>query len=239
MREPAMEEDREFENLILRYVEEYAPVLTALLQYRRLYLAHEELQRSGKGFSESSKLFNRNELLPLRALLFIKRKELLGDVKLLLPFWYTIPIISHIIAFFQNLGKKKGKRVQDEDESSASPHIDDIRKELWNAAREAETLLVPDGHTLDSYLEELSQRWGNLLNKQAKDNLVEDVNALVRDKLRHMLHFQKNINRDTINKMAESIMENSTGLHKISEQNYLFLYVKLYLIKLLAGKAAF
>jgi hemolysin-activating ACP:hemolysin acyltransferase len=239
MREPAMEEDREFENLVLRYVEEYAPVLIALLQDQRLYLVYEELQRSGKGVPESSKLFHKNELLPLRVLLFIKRKELLSDVKLLLPFWYTIPLISHIIAFFQNLGRKKKKRAQNEDEPSASPQIDGIRKELQNAARESEAHLVPDGHTLDSYLEELSQRWGKLLNKQAKDNLVEDVNALVRDKLRHLLHFQKNINRDTIDKMTGSIMDSSTGLRKINEQNYLFLYVKLYLVKLLIGKAVF
>jgi hypothetical protein len=39
--------------------------------------------------------------------------------------------------------------------------------------------------------------------------------------------------------MAESIMDNSTGLRQISEQNYLSLYVKLYLVKLLTGKAAF
>ncbi|MDR2048634.1 MAG: hypothetical protein LBP69_04195 [Treponema sp.] len=239
MREPAMEEDREFENLIIRYTEEYAPVLSALLQDHRLYLVHEELQRNGKGLSESSRLFNRNELLPLRTLLLIKRKELLSDVKLLLPFWYTIPVISHLIAFFQNLGKKKKKRVQNEDGSSAFFQTDDIRRELQNAARESEARLVPEGHTLDTYLEELSQRWGNLLNKQAKDNLVEDVNALVRDKLRHMLHFQKNVNRDTLDKMTESIMNNSAGLYKISEQNYLFLYIKLYLVKLLTGKAVF
>jgi hypothetical protein len=239
MREPAMEEDREFEDLVLRYVEESAPVLVALLQDHRLYLVYEELQRSGKDFPESLKLFNKNELFPLRVLLFIKRKELLSDVRLLLPFWYTIPIISHIIAFFQNVGKKKKKRIQNEDESSVSPQNDSIRKELQNTARELEARLVPSGYTLESYLEELSQRWGNLLNKQAKDNLVEDVNALVRDKLRHMLHFQKNVRRDTVDKMAESIMDSSTGLHKISEQNYLFLYIKLYLVKLLIGKAVF
>jgi hypothetical protein len=238
-REPAMEEDREFESLILRYVEEYAPVLTALLQDRRLYLVYEELQRSDKGFPQSSKLFNKDELLPLRTLLLLKRKELLSDIKLLLPFWYTIPIISHLVAFFQNLGKKKKKRKQDEDESSAPSQIDDIKKELQNAARESETRLVPNGYTLNTYMEELSQRWGKLLNRQSRDNLVEDVNALVRDRLRHILHFQKNVNRDTLDKMTESIIDSSTGLHQISEQNYLFLYIKLYLVKLLTGRDAF
>jgi hypothetical protein len=220
-------------------VKEYTHVLTMLLQDRRLYLVYEELQRSDKGFPDSSKLFYKNELLPLRVLLFIKRKELLSDIKLLLPFWYTIPIISHIIAFFQNLGKKKKKKTQNEDKPSSSSHIDDIRKELQNAAREAEALLVPDGYSLDTYLDELSQRWGKLLNKQAKDNLVEDVNTLIRDQLRHILRFQKTVNRDTIDKMAASIMDRSEGLHKINEQNYLSLYVKLYLVKLFSGKAVF
>ncbi|MDR0402692.1 MAG: hypothetical protein LBH35_03785 [Treponema sp.] len=237
--EPAMEEDREFESLVLRYTEECAPLLVTLLRDSRLYLVYEELQRGGKEFSGLSKLFNKNELLPLRALLLIKRKELLSDVKLLLPFWYTIPIISHIIAFFQNLRKKKKKREKSEDEYSAPLRTEDIRTELHNAARESEARLVPNGFTLDTYLEELSRRWGNLLNKQAKDNLVEDVNALVRDKLRRLLHFQKIVNRDTIDEMTESIMNDSPGLHKISEQNYLFLYVKLYIVKLLAGKAVF
>ncbi|MDR1507321.1 MAG: hypothetical protein LBI67_09500 [Treponema sp.] len=238
-REPAMEEDREFENLILHYVEKYAPVLAALLKDHRLYLVHEEIRGGDKGFPEASRLFNRNELLPLRVLLLVKRKELLSDVRLLLPFWYTVPIISNIIAFFQNLGKKKRKRARDEDGESERSQIDGLKKELRDSAREAESRLVPAGYSLDTYLYELSQRWGKLLNKQSKDNLVEDVNSLVRDGLRHLLRFQKEVNRDTIDRMTGTIMDNSTGLHKINEQNYLFLYVKLYLVKLLTGKAVF
>jgi hypothetical protein len=157
-----------------------------------------------------------------------------------MPFWYSIPIISHLIAFFQNLGRKK-KKDDKEEESVVRSQADDVRQELQTVSKEAEEALVPKGHTLDSYLGELSLRWGLLVNKQAKDNLVEDVNSLVRDKLRHVLRFQKKaaVNRDTLDKITTSIMETSTGLHKISEQNTLYLYVKLYLVKLLLGRAVF
>ncbi|MDR2073685.1 MAG: hypothetical protein LBP60_09680, partial [Spirochaetaceae bacterium] len=81
-------------------------------------------------------------------------------------------------------------------------------------------------------------RWGKLLNKQAKSNLVEDVNSLVRDRLRHMRRFQKNatVNRDTLDKMTGSIIESASGLRNIGEQNALFLYIKLYLVKLLTSR---
>jgi hypothetical protein len=68
---------------------------------------------------------------------------------------------------------------------------------------------------------------------------VEDVNSLVRDRLRQMLRFQKSavVNSDSLDKLANAILDGSTGLQKISEQNALFLYIKLYLIKLLVNRA--
>ncbi|MDR2313373.1 MAG: hypothetical protein LBE02_02440 [Spirochaetaceae bacterium] len=237
-REPAMDNDLEFERLINSYVEEYAPVLSALLRDRKLYLVYEEMRSSAKGIPESSRLFDRDELLPLRVLLMIKRRRLVSDVKLLMPFWYTLPILSNIIALFLGLGKKKRlKRRIAESERRTAP--DDPLGELVNCAMKAEEELVPENHTLETYLEELIFRWGKLLNKQAKNNLVEDVNSLVRDRLRHMRRFQKNaaVNRDTLDKMTKSIIESASGLRNIGEQNALFLYIKLYLVKLLTSRS--
>jgi hypothetical protein len=233
--ERAMEDDREFENLIRSYVDEYAPVLKLLLNDRRLYLVHEEMQSSEKGIPESSRLFNKDELLPLRLLLLLKRKQLLSDIKLLMPFWYSIPIISSIIAFFAKLGKKRKKRREEEEGSTEKKEAEDPFKELRKNAAETAKKLVPSGKTLDMYLDELASRWGHLVNKQAKQNLVEDVNSLVRDKLRNVLRTQKNAvaNSETLDKLTNMIMTSSEGLLKITEQNSLFQYIKLYLIKLL------
>jgi hypothetical protein len=237
-KEAAMNDDEDFEKLIASYVNEYVPLLKALLYDRRLYLVHEEMQSSGKGIPESSQLFNKDELLPLRVLLLLKRKRLLSDIKLLMPFWYTMPILSNIVAFFKNLGKKK-KTSREDEKTKESRTVADPLRELRDSAVESAAQLVPQGSTMDTYLEELISRWGRLLNKQAKENLVEDVNSLVRDRLRQMLRFQKNttVNRDTMDKLANAILDGSKGLQKISEQNALFLYIKLYLIKLLVYKA--
>jgi hypothetical protein len=235
-KEPAMENDKDFEKLIASYVGEYVPLLKALLRDPKLYLVHEEAQ-SGKGLPESSQLFRQGELLPLRILLLLKRKPLLSDIKLLMPFWYTLPILSNIVAFFMNLGKKK-KAVREEENKEGKTAADPL-KELRDSAAESAAKLVPAGSTMDKYLEELISRWGRLVNKQSKDNLVEDVNSLVRDRLRQMLRFQKTavVNSDSLDKLANAILDGSTGLQKISEQNALFLYIKLYLIKLLVNRA--
>jgi hypothetical protein len=238
LREPAMEDDREFEKLIIRYVEEYAPVLTALLKDRRLYLIHGEMQHHEKGLSESFRLFSRDELLPLRVLLMLKRKEMLTDVKLLLPFWYSIPIISSLIAFFTNLGKRKKIRREQDGEGAEKAQGPDIMTIMQDNAKAAVSEFVPEGHTVDSYLTVLSARWGKLLNKQLKENLVTDVNTLVRDRLRLLLRTQKksSVNPNTFDKLTETIMQNSSGLYQITEQNALFLYIKIYLVKLCLGK---
>ena len=238
IRESAMDDDNEFEKLIASYVEEYAPILKVLLKDKRLYLVHEEFQSTEKGIPESSRLFDRNELLPLRVLLLLKRKQLISDIKLLMPFWYSIPILSNIVAFFMNLGRKKKRRQKIEEEREDRKEAEDPLKELRNTASEAVAKLVPRGKSLESYLEELASRWGLLLNKQAKQNLVEDVNSLVRDKLRQQLRIQKNaaVTGDTLDKLTNSIMDSSQGLLKINEQNTLFQYIKLYLIKLLVDR---
>ena len=236
-RETAMENDREFERLIFFYINEYAPILKALLSDRKLYLVYKELQASKKGIPESSRLFNKDELLPLSVLFLLKRKQLLNNIKFMIPFWYTMPIISGIMAFFANLGKKK--KNQEEKKTLDEERVPDSLSELRIiAAREMEKI-VPKGRSIDSYLEDLISRWGILINNQARDNLVEDVNSLVRDKLRNkmrtMMRYEKQteVNEDTLNTITGSIIDASQALQKISGQNDLFLYIKLYLIKLL------
>jgi hypothetical protein len=44
--------------------------------------------------------------------------------------------------------------------------------------------MLPAGATLDVYLDELEEKWNRIINPQAKKNLTEDVNSLIRDYLR-------------------------------------------------------
>ena len=243
-REDSMDDDKEFEKMIEHYIKEYSPLLASLIRDRRLSLVFEEIKRKEKKISDASRFFDGSKLLPLRVLLFIKQKDLLGEIRLLLPFWYSLPVISSIIAFFQNLGTKQKKRPipdQQEETPRQKRASDDMKRRLYTSAMAVEASLIPEGATLDSYLERLAPRWGQKLKKQDLNNLVEDVQSLVRDKLRHMLRFQKisTVKSDTLDMMARSIVQTSHQLHTISDQESLVLYIKLYLIKLLTGKAAF
>ncbi|MDR2767255.1 MAG: hypothetical protein LBB82_02890 [Treponema sp.] len=238
-KEPAMENDRDFERLIIRYVEEYAPMLSVLLKDQKLYLVHEEMRDSEKGLPASTYLFEKTELLPLRVLLVLKRKELLSDIKLLMPFWYTIPVISAIVAFFKRLGRRK-RQEKEEKETKSEADLDPAA-ELRNTAREAEARLLPRGYTLESYLEELVQRWVHVIDRNARQNLVEDVNSLVRDRLKRLFRFQKKtaVNHETLDKITAAILDGSHNLRKLPDQAALYLYIKLYLIKLLTrGKTS-
>ena len=237
-RESAMDNDRDFERLIADYVLEHAPALCILFDDRRVYLVHEEIERDNKKIPESIRFFNKDELMPFHVLLILKRKEIVSDVKLLLPFWYTLPVISTIIALFSSLGKKKNKKYK-EDESVKTKSSENQLKQLSENAVQLKEKIIPKDYTLDTYLIELSSRWGFLVDKKAKENLVNDVNSVVREKLRHLLRTQRiaELSNKTLDNLANSIMDSSHGLHKIKEHNALFVYVRLYIIKLLETRS--
>jgi len=234
-KESAMDDDKEFEDLIAGYIKEHAPLLQAVLNDEKLMLIDEEMQSSKKEAAMSSRLFERNKLLPLRVLLNIKRKQILSDVKLLIPFWYTL--FFEIIAFFKRKKKNKPARpARPKKETKENDPLGD--HELQRKVREAQTRLVPQGHSLDSYLKDVSMRWVELLNKQAYDDLIQDVNRLVRDKLRSLLRIKRHslTDGDVLDTMAYTIIDSSAGLRKIRDQTSLMLYIKLYIIKLVTAK---
>jgi len=234
-KESAMDNDKDFENLIAGYIKEHAPVLYALLQDRKLFLIYEEMRSSQESLSKSSQLFNRNELLPLPVLLNIKRKQLFTEVKLLMPFWHFF--LHRFFALFRRK-KKKNKRKETETENKIT--TGDSYKELQQKAEALQSVMVPRGQTLDSYLNLVCSRWNELLNKQAASNLVEDVNTLIRDRFRALLRLQKfsMVSHDALDTLAFTILDSYPSLGKIRDQTSLLLYIKLYLIKLLTARAA-
>jgi hypothetical protein len=235
-RESAMENDGEFEKLLSRYTAELAPVLTAVLQNRQLYLVYQELERS-QAIHESSRLFNKGRLIPLSTLLLVKRKDILADARIMLPFWYTIPFLIAIIAFFKNSRKKQKERAGAEEaaegagENRAEPDAEQVQAAALTLAEQ----FVPPGHTLDSYLDDTASRWSKLLNKKARQNLIDDVNSLIKDRLRHTMRLQNRgrVTAHFINTLAGKIIRETPSLHQISERDALEIYFQLYIIKLL------
>jgi len=234
-KERAMDDDNEFENLIGGYVKEHAPLLQAILYDEKLPLIYEEMVSSKKEPATSSRLFEKNKLLPLRILLNMKRKQILTDIKFLLPFWNIL--FFNLIAAFKNFGKKKKKGKAGTEEIKEKLESDSLNS-LQIKAQEAKARLIPQGHTLESYLKDVGLRWVELLNKQAYNDLIEDVNRLIRDRLRHLLRLKgRNVtSKDMLDTLAYTILDSSPGLRKIRDQSSLLLYIKLYMIKLLTSK---
>jgi len=235
-REPAMDSDEEFEKLLSKMTKKLCPALAVLLGDPKLLLIYEETENEQHASPLAVKIFNNGQLAPYSSLYIIKRKELLAEAKLILPFWYSIPIISGIIAFFKRLTKRRHDfALAHDNEETETAEEKDRAAQIRTAAEEIEATLVPPGYTLDSYLEELENRWSRLIDKKARENLIEDVRSLIRDHLRANLKLHKKfqLTRKIISQMAVSAIVRSPTLSSLSGRDSLVLYAELYLLKLL------
>jgi hypothetical protein len=247
--EYAMENDEEFEKLLQKYLYELAPTLGAVLGDQKLYLVYCELEQTQGEIPESSRIYADGVLIPLASLLLIRRKDLLTDTRILLPFWYTIPVISEIIAFLKNWGKqrnlkkmrRKKEQAAEDEELLSSKHNSLQQHRIRAAAQDLKDSLIPEGQTLDSYLELLHDRWNRLLGKQAKENLAEDIHSLIRDRLRHTLRIQPNavLTEAAFARIADKIIIDTPALSQLSAQDSLKLYIQLYMIKIILSIKVF
>jgi len=238
-KEPAMEKDDEFERLLEKQTYTVNPDLLTMLKDSRLMLVYEEMSREQGTAFQSSLLFKDGRLLPFGALYALSRRELLYDVKLKLPFWFSIPFIVAIIAFFRNLGFKPKAADQigenDDGSSAVNEEPDNFRnKDIRRSARLIQAELVPPGKTLDEYLAELEERWLMLLNKKARENLLDDVQALLRDNLRSVrkVYKLKRITLDGLQEMIDILISRNPALKSLNDQESLHLYMELYTLKL-------
>ena len=244
-----MEDDEAFERELFELTESSAPVLSAILNDKTLFLVHEEMEGTETGVPEASRLFYKGAFAPLSDLYLLSRKDLLIDVRMLLPFWYSTPILSRLIAFFRGFGKKKRRKARS---SNAVPSRDtqalireepveapkvkgpDRKTELKKAARFIEKKLIPAGFTLDGYLSDLEERWNRIIAPQAKADLTEDVNSLIRDYLRKTARTLRaaTFTSERIEELARTLSE-SPNLLSLPSRDSLRLYIQLYMIKLI------
>ena len=235
-RERAMESDGEYEKLLAKLAGKLCPTLSALLEDPKLLLIYDEMKHNPNMSPGSLNIFNNGQLVPYSSLFLTQRKVMLANIKLNLPFWYSMPVLMSIIAFFKKLtNKKKEIRVADERDEAAAPEEKSRAEEIRAAAEKLESDMVPERYTLDTYLEQLESRWSKLIDKKARENLVTDVKSLIRDYLRLNLKVQKRhkLTRDMINQMAVNAIVRSPSLSAMSDRNSLILYSELYLLKLL------
>jgi hypothetical protein len=238
-REPSMEKEEDYERLLQRLVGELTPDLMAVLVDKKLYLVCDELEQAQGFIPENSRFFlHGGTLLPLATILLMKRREMMAETKALLPFWYSISLFVSLAAFFARLKSLRfaKKEKAGKDASGGSPLTNRSReKEIRETGRQLESEMVPFGDEIDTYLGRLENRWNTLLAKQAREDLSADVRALIRDRLRQVLHGQRRVmlTRDSLEKLAARVAEENDTLRDLNSQENLRQFIALYMVKLL------
>ena len=107
-------------------------------------------------------------------------------------------------------------------------------KLLKESIIELEKDLIPDGSTLAAELKLSCKEWNRMLNKQAYENLTEDVNSLIKDYLRRTLRSSRfsTFTHERMQNLAETLAK-TPNLQKIQNTDALIRYIQLYFIKLL------
>ncbi len=251
---PEMKEQPAFEQRLEKEVAVQSPILYALLNSSFLQLINYETNTDSEIGGGRITLFENGKLIPYSDILLMNRQELLTDSKILLPFWYTIPVISWIIKLIMRPPKPKvpkkektsaqiyreseAEKSRKDNEEAALAQNPTVSKKvaLHEAARAAEQSLVPSSSTLNRELSSYEHQWNKLIGKVTHNNLTEDVNSLIRDYLRKVLRTLKaeSFTPERIASLADTLV-NTPGMQKIGEHDALLMYTQLYIIKLVKG----
>ncbi|MCR5045954.1 MAG: hypothetical protein K6A42_05210 [Treponema sp.] len=236
-----MTDENAFNERLEHEVEKLSPILHSLLNATFLSVLNIEMARSNKG-GGSANLFLGDNLLPYSHLLMLNRQTILANAKILLPFWYTIPIFSWLMSLFNKKPQKKKKQshnvvapVESEEIEERRPaKKSESRKDsLINAAKKVESNLVPEGSSIEREMNSYKKQWNKMITKQAYLNLTEDVNSLIRDYMRKVLRTisGQSFTIDRIQDLAETLCK-TPNMQKITDQDSLYVYVQLYMVYL-------
>jgi hypothetical protein len=237
----AMENDDQFERELFKIARKLFADLMTLLTDPRLLFVYQEAEKSTAGVPPVIAIFKNGVLLPYSSVFLINRKDIAQKAKNVLPFWYSMPIFFAIIGFFKRLLKKREhakylrSKEMDDDEDILEENT--RSSEIKAAALDLELFLLPAGHTLDSYMEQLEDRWSRLIDRKAREHLVQDVQFLARDNLRRILRIQKQFKptHEAIKELAFNLVVRNKALSSLSARDSLLLYLELYMIKLLGN----
>ncbi|MBO4509149.1 MAG: hypothetical protein J5747_11015 [Spirochaetaceae bacterium] len=245
---PEMSNQNSFELKLEQEVKTVSPILYALLNSNFLSLVHYEARMAHDPSAEKVVLFSDGKLLPYSELLMLSRHEIVTDARILLPFWYTTPIISWFVSLFLRPSKKDAQKRQAERKRAAretktdeyenqtfksTAKSGDRKKDLVNAARALEEKIIPQGSTLDRELHSYEHQWNMLINKKLAEDLTEDVNSLIRDYVRKTIRTLQgsSFTDERVRGLAESLAK-TPSLQRIKDQEELTMYIQLYIIKL-------
>jgi hypothetical protein len=258
---PMMKNDAAFRMDVELRVKEGFPLLAALANAPLLYLARSETVISQEAKEEIGRCLEPdNSLRPLNEIMGLFRPMLLSEARSYLPLWETMPILRHIVALFRALftATKRTRtaaavrekqralppRPEPEEEQStvqkpavaraAAATERDAQTRYRRALQIIRDRYVPLGKNVEDALDDLAEKWNPLYAEAQKKDLVEDVNALVRDFLRPVKRTLMAVPPDIkrIQALAEQL-SGSKSLSQIKKKEPLKRYLELFMIKCL------
>jgi len=95
--------------------------------------------------------------------------------------------------------------------------------------------LLPEGKTIDEYLEELEERWCGLRDEDTRQTMIVGVKSLLRDNLRKTLRIKKItwVKHEDLREMSDYLISQNSSLARLTDQGALRTYMELYMLKLL------
>jgi hypothetical protein len=228
-KEKSMENDADFEKLLQKLVRLYAPVVFTILRDKRTVLLQNELIAESFDSSKIERFFDEKGIMPFIKLFGLQRENLMLYSKLSLPFWYSIPVIVSIVSFF----KYKIRRASIYYKENGASADADLKPSLKSSAEKLAKEIVPDNFTIDEYLNNLINRWNQILAKPAREKLTSDVNTTIKDYLRNAIKTfgYHALNASMLDELADRIIRANTALSRINSKNALHIYIKTYITK--------
>ena len=237
----AMKNDVAFHSFIKDICEQKANNIYSILSssFMQALILDKKINDTQAG--EIARLYPDGKLAAYGDILMLNRVELLNDAKILLPFYYTLPVISSIISFF--IGQKKDKNKKDKkQDAKANIELKDIdtrrpkkKKKITfrDVAQSLKKEMVPSGLSLEEALQKYLDLWNTTINKKARDNLTEDVNVFIRDYMRGIQRSLpvSSFDQKRVQELAKTVVE-SNSLAKIKDKRALLAYCELYILKI-------
>lgn len=236
---PEMTNQQAFERVLENMVEEKSPVLYALLNSNFINVL--AMEKSIDTTLQSVQLFDEGHLMPYSKILMISNSRILSNAKSRLPIFYTIPVISWIIALFHSKKSKKKNDASAEEKEihkhkSMEKQPQNKAEALALKATEITKELIPEGSDIDRELNYLLKQWNKMISKEAYNNLTEDVNSLIRDYTRQVVKTMSTVafTRERVENLAKTLVR-TPNMQKINEEKALTEYVTLYILRLVSN----
>jgi hypothetical protein len=229
--ENTMNDDVVFDQLIDELASIHVPHLIPIVRDSKMeFILEEQKDRKLPVWADQ---FYSSEPVILRKLFGFKRNVILHSVYAELPFWYSNKIIKGIIGFIKHgsnrvvIFKKTARPVKANSDNNASAKIDWIIKNL----------LTKSG-SIDSELDALAESWNQLLERNSRQKLRKDVDAIVNAKISYEMKTFNfgNLSISVIEDIAESLIISNNTLDRIPNKKALRKYIMLIILRRLQNK---